>query len=123
MLTRRLKNSFDALLFLALGFIALILALPASGQTKIETADGSTVTPTELHCTRSDSGDWECSACLRYSVSVDTGAGTRVRNDATCSRPRALRAANANRVQTVADALVPTVLRQAGFEAVDAGAP
>lgn len=122
-MTKKLKMMLESTLFIAVGFLLMLLASTSHSQTRIETADASAAQATELHCTRSDSGDWECAACVRYTVQLDTGQGIKARTDRACGAGRLLRAANANRVQTVADALVPQALRQNGFESVDAGQP
>lgn len=105
-------------------FLALGLAVGAFAQSRILTLDGSAFAPTELHCSRNADATWDCTACGVVSASVDDGTGIVGGTERLCSsRPRTLKTANSNRVQTVADALGPAVLRQAGFGAVDAGSP
>ena len=105
--------------FLALGF-----AVGAVAQSRTTTLDGAGFVTSELVCSRNADGSWDCLACGQLPVSLDDGAGVTVSTERICStRPRTLKTANSNRLQTVADAMSAGVLRQNGFATVDAGSP
>lgn len=91
-------------------------ALAAVAQTKAETWDAAGVEWAELRCSQNADATVDCVVCLRPLMS---SIGTEER---PCSRVRTLKAANTNRVDTVARALIPSALRAASFD-VDAGAP
>lgn len=96
----------------------------ASAQSRSVTLDGSGIAMNELHCARNTDGSWDCWGCGTVASTLDDGTGPVASIERLCSaRPRTLKTANSNRVQTVADALGPSVLRQAGFATVDAGSP
>lgn len=101
----------SVVLMMVVGF-----ALVAVGQTRTDTWDASTADWAELHCAQNADATVECWTVLRPLVS-SSGETSR-----PVSRPRVLRTANANRIDTVARALIPSALRQASFD-VDAGSP
>lgn len=103
--------------------LCLLFALATWAQSRTETADASTAQAVELHCARNGDATWDCYAVVRVDTSTDTGVGVVAGTRALTGRGRTLRAANANRVETVANALVPQALRSGGFDAVDAGSP
>lgn len=99
-------------LFLA----GLVIGSAAIAQTRTEAANAAGVDWSELRCSKNADASIECSACTT-TITTDLGSEER-----PCSRPRVLKAANANRIDTVGSALVPAALRQARFD-VDAGSP
>lgn len=101
---------------LALFFAGVVLGSAAIAQTRTETATAAVVDWSTLSCVKNADGSIECSACTT-TITTDLGSEER-----PCSRPRVLRTANANRIDTVGAALVPAALRQARFD-VDAGTP
>lgn len=109
---------------IAFVFVLSLLGAVALGQTRSEVADGASAQVSALHCDFDSSGAPSCFACVRVTITTDTGAGTRTAQQEFCGRPRVMKATvNINRATNLAEQLVPAALRQNGFEAVDAGAP
>lgn len=88
----------------------------ALAQTRTEAANAAGVDWSELRCTKNADASIECSACTT-TITTDLGSEER-----PCSRPRVLKPVNANRIDTVGNALISSALRQAKFD-VDAGSP
>lgn len=101
---------------IALFFAGLVIGSAALAQTRTEAANATGADWSTLTCTKNADASIECSACTT-TIITDLGSEER-----PCSRPRVLRTANANRIDTVGSALVPAALRQARFD-VDAGSP
>ena len=101
---------------ISLFFAGLVVGSAAIAQTRTESADASAADWQTLTCTKNADATVECSACLTPIV---TDLGTEER---PCSRPRVLRTVNANRIDAVGAALIPSALRLARFD-VDAGSP
>lgn len=90
-------------------------AAAAIAQTKVDSVDASGADWADLHCAKS-AGEVSCFVVLRPLVSSSN-------EELVCRSPtRTLRAPNANRIDTVATALIPSALRAARFD-VDAGSP
>lgn len=109
----RLRSAVDSLIFLVLGFLALLLAVPCGAQTRSVT---ETAAPewSSLTCTRNADASVECFACV--AVSTTDGETKQA-----CGAPRRVTATvNINRANGLAGALRARAL--VPRFAVDAGA-